>query len=238
MATERPDDQGWSSVAGGTTARTQEIERSRKPEPRRPGATIVVAITGASGSIYGLRLLESLVKAGREIYLMISQAGQVVLRMEAGLEIPSDSEAAARWFSERYQAKPGQIRVFGRKQWTAPVASGSNPAEAMVVCPCTMATLAAVANGMSSDLMERAADVMLKERKKLILVVRETPFSEIHLENMLKLARMGAVIMPANPGFYHQPESVEQLADFMVARVLDHLGIEHDLLPRWGVDNP
>ena len=195
---------------------------------------IALAFTGASGSIYGLRLLESLIQAGRQVYLMVSQAGQVVLRMEAGLEVPSDSEAAANWFCERYQAEQGQIQVFGRRQWTAPVASGTNPPEAMVICPCTTATLASVANGMSSDLMERAADVMLKERRKLILVVRETPFSEIHLENMLKLARMGAVIMPANPGFYHQPESVGQLVDFMTARVLDHLEIEHGLMPRWG----
>ena len=195
---------------------------------------IALAITGASGAVYGLRLLEVLIKAKRQVYLMISQAGQVVLHMENNLEIPSGSEAAAHWFSECYQAEPGQLQVFGRQQWTAPVASGTNPAEAMVVCPCTTATLAAVANGISSDLMERAADVMLKERRKLIMVVRETPFSEIHLENMLKLSRMGALIMPANPGFYHQPQSVEQLVDFMVARVLDHLDIEHDLMPRWG----
>lgn len=196
---------------------------------------IALAITGASGSIYGLRLLQWLVRSGWPVYLMISQAGQVVLRMEQGLEVPSASEAATAWFTDHCQAAPGQIRVFGRQQWTAPVASGSNPPEAMVVCPCTTGTLASIAAGISNDLIDRAADVALKERRKLILVVRETPFSEIHLENMLKLSRMGAVIMPANPGFYHHPQTLDDLADFMVARVLDHLGIAHELMPRWGV---
>ena len=133
-----------------------------------------------------------------------------------------------------YAAQPDQLQVFEREQWTAPIASGSAVADATVVCPCTTGTLSAIACGSSRNLIERAADVTLKERKKLILVVRETPFSEIHLENMLKLARMGVIIMPANPGFYNRPQSVEQLVDFMVARVLDHLGLAHELMPRWG----
>jgi 4-hydroxy-3-polyprenylbenzoate decarboxylase len=195
---------------------------------------IGLAITGASGSVYGLRLLEELVQAGQRVYLMISQAGQVVLQMEQGLDIPARPEAAEAWFGERYRAAPGQVRVFGRQQWTAPPASGSNPPRAMVVCPCTTGTLASIANGISNDLIDRAADVVLKERRQLILVVRETPFSEIHLENMLRLSRMGAVIMPANPGFYHRPDHIDGLVDFMVARVLDHLGIENDLMARWG----
>jgi 4-hydroxy-3-polyprenylbenzoate decarboxylase len=195
---------------------------------------IALAITGASGSIYGLRLLEQLVRADRSVYLMISQAGQVVLQMEQGLDIPARADAAEAWFSQYLQAAPGQVRVFGRQQWTAPAASGSNPPEAMVVCPCTSGTLASIANGLSADLIDRAADVVLKERRGLILVVRETPFSEIHLRNMLRLSRMGAVIMPANPGFYHQPQSVADLVDFMVARILDHLGIAHRLLAPWG----
>jgi 4-hydroxy-3-polyprenylbenzoate decarboxylase len=195
---------------------------------------IALAITGASGSAYALRLLECLIGAGKRVYLMISRAGQIVLKMESDLELPSQPGEMEFLLAERFDAEPGQLQVFGRQQWMAPVASGSNPPEAMVVCPCTTGTLAAIAGGASSDLMERAADVMLKERRKLILVVRETPFSEIHLENMLKLSRMGAVIMPANPGFYYHPESVEDLVNFMVGRVLDHLGIEQDLLPRWG----
>jgi 4-hydroxy-3-polyprenylbenzoate decarboxylase len=194
---------------------------------------IALAVTGASGARYGLRLLECLLEAGRAVYLMISQAGQVVLGMETDLEIPARAAEAEVFLTEYFGAAPGQLRVFARQQWTAPVASGSNPPEAMVICPCTTGTLASVAAGLSDDLIERAADVVLKERRKLILVVRETPFSDIHLENMLKLSRMGAVIMPANPGFYFGPRGVDDLVDFMVARVLDHLGVAHALTPRW-----
>ena len=195
---------------------------------------IALAITGASGSAYALRLLECLLEAGKAVDLMISQAGQIVLKMEADLELPGQPEAVAQLLSARFGAEPGQLRVFGRQQWFAPLASGSNPPSAMVVCPCTTGTLSSIACGASNDLLERAADVVLKERRKLILVVRETPFSEIHLENMLKLSRMGAVIMPANPGFYHKPENLQQLIDFMVARILDQLELPHQLMARWG----
>ncbi|MCG7873729.1 MAG: UbiX family flavin prenyltransferase [Candidatus Thiodiazotropha lotti] len=195
---------------------------------------IAVAITGASGSAYALRLIESLLQAGEPLYLMISQAAQVVLRMESGLELPSQPGEIQKILCERFNATAEQLQVFGRQQWMAPVASGSNPPRAMVVCPCTVGALSAIACGASNDLMERAADVVLKERRKLILVVRETPFSEIHLENMLKLSRMGAVIMPANPGFYHNPQRVEDIVDFMVSRILDQLGVENRLSPRWG----
>ncbi|MES9992074.1 MAG: flavin prenyltransferase UbiX [Candidatus Thiodiazotropha sp.] len=200
-------------------------------------APIAVAITGASGSAYALRLLETLLAAERDIYLMISQAGQIVLRMESDLDLPGQPAEMERLLSERFQAASGQLQVFGRQQWMAPVASGSNPPAAMVVCPCTTGTLAAIATGASNDLIERAADVVLKERRKLILVVRETPFSDIHLENMLKLSRMGAVIMPANPGFYHNPSTLDEIVDFMVARILDQLDIDHGLIPRWGATN-
>jgi flavin prenyltransferase len=199
---------------------------------------IALAITGASGGQYAMRLLECLIGAGRDVYLMVSQAGQLVLRMELGLEIPGRPVQAEEFLTELLQAEPGQLRVFGRQQWTAPVASGSNPPQAMVVCPCTTGTLASIAAGISTDLIDRAADVMLKERRLLILVVRETPFSAVHLENMLRLARLGAVIMPANPGFYFKPQRVDDLVNFMVARVLDHLGVEHDLTPRWGEAEP
>ncbi|MES9812558.1 MAG: flavin prenyltransferase UbiX [Candidatus Thiodiazotropha sp.] len=197
-------------------------------------APIAVAITGASGSAYALRLLDSLIAADRDIYLMISQAGQIVLKMESDLELPGQPAEMEKLLLERFNARAGQLRVFGRQQWMAPVASGSNPPGAMVVCPCTTGTLSAIACGASNDLMERAADVVLKERRKLILVVRETPFSEIHLENMLKLSRMGAVIMPANPGFYHNPATLQEIIDFMVGRILDQLDIDHRLMPRWG----
>lgn len=196
--------------------------------------TITVALTGASGIQYGLRLLECLIKARVRVYLLISQAAQVVLRMEAGIEVPGRAADAECFFAERYGAAPGQLQVFGRQQWTAPVASGSHPPEAMVICPCTTGTLASLAMGLSQDLIDRAADVALKERRTLILVVRETPFSVLHLENMLRLARAGAVIMPANPGFYFQPRRLEEIIDFMVARVLDHLRVPQSLLPRWG----
>jgi 4-hydroxy-3-polyprenylbenzoate decarboxylase len=138
--------------------------------------------------------------------------------------------------SESLDTREGQLRVYGREDWYAPVASGSNPADAMVVCPCSMGTLAAIASGMSDNLIERAADVMLKEQKQLILVPREAPFSTLHLENMLKLSRMNAVILPANPGFYHRPQSLEDIVDFIVARILDQLGVEHALMERWGED--
>ncbi len=196
--------------------------------------TIAVAITGASGSAYGLRLVECLLEAGRQVYLMISKAGETVLSMETNLQLPADPKQAQALLSERFNAKEGQLRLFGREEWTAPVASGSNPPQAMVVCPCTAGTLSAIATGASNNLMERAADVMLKEQRKLILVVRETPLSAIHLENMLKLAQLGVLIMPASPGFYNQPQQVEELVDFMVARVLDHLGVEHRMMERWG----
>lgn len=197
---------------------------------------IAVAMTGASGAAYTLRLLQSLVEADRQIYVMLSQASQVVLKMEADLDVPGRPAEASVFLRSHFGAREGQIEVFGRQQWLAPVASGSNPPEAMVVCPCTTGTLASIAQGACDDLIDRAADVVLKEGRKLILLVRETPFSAIHLENMLRLARAGAVIMPANPGFYHNPTTVQEIIDFMVARVLDHLDVPHDLMARWGAD--
>jgi flavin prenyltransferase len=202
----------------------------------RDRKTIALAITGASGSPYALRLLECLIEAQVHIYVMVSQPAQMVISMESDLKLPSRPAEMQRFLAARFQAVEGQLEVFGREQWTAPVASGSGAPDAVVICPCTTGTLAAVACGASRSLLERAADVALKERKQLILVVRETPLSEIHLENMLKLSRMGAVIMPANPGFYYRPQGIDDLVDFIVARILDHLNIAHQLLPRWGMD--
>ena len=196
--------------------------------------TITLAITGASGMPYAMRLLECLLRADCRVYALYSQAAQVVAQQELDFALPSSSSEAQQKLAQRFAARDGQLCVFGREEWFAPVASGSHPADAMVVCPCTMGTLAAIAGGMSDNLIERAADVMLKEQRKLILVPRETPFSAIHLENMLKLARLGVTILPANPGFYHKPQSVADLVDFVVARLLDHLGVAHQLLPRWG----
>ncbi len=202
-----------------------------------PPLTITLAYTGASGMPYGIRLLELLLASGNRVYLLYSQVAQIVAQQEMQLALPSRAKEVEELLSRRFNAAAGQLRVFGREEWFAPVASGSNPANAMVVCPCTMGTLAAIAAGLSQNLIERAADVMLKENRKLILVPRETPFSIIHLENMLKLARSGAVILPANPGFYHHPETVQDVVDFVVARILDHLGVAHTLMPRWGEES-
>jgi flavin prenyltransferase len=196
--------------------------------------TVALALTGASGMPYGVRLLECLLGGGHRVYLLYSQAAQIVARQEMDLALPARAKEAEAFFGERFNAAAGQLRAFGREEWFAPVASGSNPADAMVVCPCSMGTLAAIAQGLADNLIERAADVMLKEARKLVLVPRETPLSAIHLENMLRLSRAGAVILPANPGFYHHPQRVEDLVDFVVARVLDQLRIPHQLMPRWG----
>jgi len=195
---------------------------------------ITIALTGASGMAYGLRLLQTLIDSGQSVYLLVSAAAQIVLSMESNLKVPAQPREMQTFFSDFFKARPGQLQVFGRDQWNAPIASGSGVARAMVVCPCTSGTLAAIANGQSDNLLERAADVILKEQRKLILVHRETPVSAIHLEHMLKLSRLGVTIMPANPGFYHQPESIQDLVDFVVARILDHLDINHQLCERWG----
>ena len=205
-----------------------------KPAP----PTVALALTGASGMAYGLRLLECLLRAGVRTWLVYSQVAQVVAHQELDLRLPTQPREAQRHFSERFGAAEGQLAVYGRDDWHAPLASGSNPPDALVVCPCSMGTLAAIANGLADNLIERAADVVLKEGRKLVLVPRETPFSALHLENMLRLARAGAVILPANPGFYHRPRDVEAVVDFVVARVLDQVGVAHDLLPRWGAEAP
>jgi len=196
--------------------------------------TITLAFTGASGMPYGMRLLECLLQSGQRVHLVYSQAAQIVAHQEMDMVLPNRPQDAERMLGERLGQFNGELHVFGRDDWYAPMASGSNPGDAMVICPCTMGTLAKVAAGISDDLIARAADVMLKERRTLILAPREMPFSVIHLENMLTLARAGAVIMPPNPGFYYAPASVQDMVDFVVARILDHLGVENTLLPRWG----
>ncbi len=198
---------------------------------RRP---INLAITGASGVIYGIRLLELLLKQQQTVYLMISTAGLITLKIETQFNLPSHPQQIRTYFIQHFQCHPDQLHVFGQQQWTAPPASGSNPPAAMVICPCTSGTLGALAGGLSRSLIERSADVALKERRKLILVHRETPLSLINLENMIRLTQAGAILMPANPGFYHRPQTVEDIVDFMVARILDHLDIPHQLLARWG----
>ena len=196
--------------------------------------TITLAFTGASGMPYGLRLLEALLGADCRVWLVYSPAAQIVAKQECGVVLPPQPREAARLLAERFGARDGALAVFGHEDWMAPLASGSNCADAMAVCPCTMGTLGAIAGGLADNLIERAADVMLKERRPLVLVPRETPLSAIHLDNMLKLARAGAAIVPPAPGFYDRPGSVADLVDFVVARVLDQLGVAHTLGPRWG----
>lgn len=197
--------------------------------------TITLAFTGASGLPYGMRLLECLLAAGCRVHLLYTQAAQIVARQELGETWPSRPAELAAQFRARFALQDEQkLQVWGQQEWFAPMASGSNPGDAMVVCPCTMGALAAISTGMSENLLERAADVMLKEGRKLVIVPREAPFSAIHLEHMLKLARLGVVILPPNPAFYHHPQTIADMVDFVVARILDQLGIPHSLMTRWG----
>lgn len=199
------------------------------------GKVIALGMTGASGAQYGFRLLECLLKAECTVYLMVSKAAQIVISMETEMSLPGRASDIEKALVEKYSPHDKkQLRVFGEDEWTAPVASGSSHVKAMVVCPCSMGALSSIASGASNNLLERAADVVLKERKKLILVPRETPYSDIHLENMLKLSRMDAVIVDANPGFYNSPKTIDDLVDFVVAKILDQLDIEHALQPKWG----
>jgi 4-hydroxy-3-polyprenylbenzoate decarboxylase len=195
---------------------------------------ITLAFSGASGAPYGLRLLQVLVELNFQVFVLISSAARVVLDTESNVKLSANEEKAAAQLSEMFNAKAGQIQVFGKENWFSPVASGSAAPKQMIVCPCSAGTVSAIAHGASDNLLERAADVVIKERGQLILVPRETPFSAIHLENMLSLSRLGVTIMPAAPGFYHGPKTIEDLVDFMVARVLDHLQIPHSLSKRWG----
>lgn len=198
-----------------------------------PPATVTLAFTGASGLPYGIRLLEQLLAAGCQVWLLYSPAAQVVAQQEMQLSLPSQAKALQALWREQYCCGE-QLSVFGREEWFAPPASGSNPADAMVICPCSMGALAAIAHGMSDNLIERAADVSIKEKRPLILVPRETPLSVIHLENMLTLARLGVTILPPAPGFYTHPGTVDDMVDFVVARILDQLRIPHTLMARWG----
>jgi len=198
--------------------------------------TITVGMTGASGAQYGLRLVECLLQADWTVYLTFTRAAQIVIGSETDCRLPGRTAEQTRHLTALFKAREGQLRVFGDEEWTSPLASGSGAPRKMVVCPATMATLSAIANGASENLLERAADVVIKERGDLVIVPRETPFSAIHLENMLKLARLGVSILPANPGFYNRPTKVDELVDFIVARVLDQLGVAHRLSRRWGHD--
>ena len=198
--------------------------------------TITLAMTGASGAQYGLRLLQCLLAADCKVYLLLSTAAQVVIRTETDLDLPDTIEEQQAFFNDILAVDDDQLQLLAKDDWFSPVASGSSSPSSMVICPASGGTLSAIACGASNNLIERAADVALKERRQLILVPRETPYSAIHLENMLKLTNLGAIVLPASPGFYMQPQHINELIDFIVARILDQLGIEQDLMPRWGED--
>jgi 4-hydroxy-3-polyprenylbenzoate decarboxylase len=222
---------------------------------------LVLAITGASGSAYAVRLLEVLIAAGRRVHLVISQAGVEVIRHELGLtvdlrnftieqllrpagELDSRLGTVARPVSvEEFalssvlgegDARTGEVLFHDIRDFSAGIASGSFPTAGMVICPCSMGTLAAIAHGMSTNLIQRAADVHLKERRRLIVVPRETPLGSIQLDNMKRLSDAGATILPAMPGFYHSPRTIHDLVDFVVCRICDQLGINQHLASRWG----
>jgi 4-hydroxy-3-polyprenylbenzoate decarboxylase len=195
---------------------------------------LVVAITGASGAIYGLRLGRELLRAGCCVAILISSAGFAVLREECGLNWETSPDQVLRQLQEHFQHSGPELAYYAANDFLAPMASGSAAPDAMVVCPCSMGTLARIACGNSGNLLERTADVMLKEGRTLVLVPRETPLNAIHLENMLKLARLGVRLVPAMPAFYQQPASVDDMVNFVVGKVLDTLAIDHNLFDRWG----
>ncbi len=192
----------------------------------------LVAITGASGSVYGLQLIHELLRDGNRVSLILSEAGRQVLEHEAGLDWSANIKEQAHQIQEYFASIA--VDALAVDDFWAGTASGSNAADAMIVAPCSMGTAGRIAAGLSNNLLERAADVMLKERRPLILVPRETPLNSIHLENLLKLSRAGAIVLPAMPGFYHGPQSIAELVDFVVGKVLDQLHIAHELFDRWG----
>jgi len=196
---------------------------------------VVVAITGASGAVYGVRLVEMLIASDVAVHLAISDSGFSVIEQELGVRMPPSGFDAARLWEKAAEAVQ-RIRYFDNRDFMSPMASGSFRTRGMVICPCSGSTLQAVASGASQNLIQRAAEVHLKERRKLILVPRETPLSLSHIENMRRSLEAGAVVLPASPGWYHGVREIRDLVDFIVGRILDQLGIEHSLIPRWGTD--
>lgn len=193
-------------------------------------------MTGASGAVYGVRLLQFLLAAGQRVDLILSRAGGLVLWQECNLDWRDPSRGVAAILGDLGEDGPGtpeRLRWFNQDDWFAPMASGSGGRRRMVLCPCSMGSVSAIARGASDNLIERAADVAIKEKWPLILVPREMPLSLLHLENLVQLARLGVTIMPAAPGFYHRPREIQEIVDFVVARILDHLGVNHSLAKAW-----
>lgn len=202
-------------------------------------ATYAVGITGGSGAPYALRLLEALTDSGHDVHVVISPSGETVLQLETGISLGKtlrDKQSALDARIET-EGRAGTLRVFAHDNLAAPISSGSFPCAGMAIVPCSTGSLGRIAAGISSNLIERGADVMLKERRSLIVVPRETPLSEIHLRNMLTLRQAGADILPAMPAFYHKPKTISDLIDMIVGRILDRLGVENSLFYRWGKDN-
>ncbi|MGN7614242.1 UbiX family flavin prenyltransferase [Magnetococcales bacterium HHB-1] len=196
---------------------------------------VVVAMTGASGAPYGLKLISTLLQKRRPVHLLLSEASRVVIHQETALDWRNLNQSQTQSMLEDYfSSSKEMLSHHALDDWFSSIASGSSGRRAMVIAPCSMGTLNAIAAGLAHNLITRAAAVALKERWPLLLLVREMPFSEQHLGSMLSLTRMGAMIMPAAPGFYHQPQEVDDLIDFVVARLLDHLDIQHQLLKPWG----
>ena len=196
-----------------------------------------VAITGGSGAPYALRVLQALLANGHEVHLCISPAGETILQVESGLKLGKTLREKAAVLVDALETNhPSHLRVFDPQNLAAPISSGSFPCAGMAIVPCSTGTLGRIANGISSNLIERAADVMLKERRPLVVVPRETPLNEIHLQNMLALRRAGADILAAMPAFYHKPRSISDMVDMIAGRVLDRLGVENELFHRWGKD--
>ncbi len=197
-------------------------------------STYIIGITGASGVVYGVRLLDYLSAKGHKIYLSITKEGLLIIKDEIGLDL-SGSETEVNKKLKRYFKVSGEaISYFSEDNLSSPVASGSVKIDGMIVAPCSMKALSAIANGFSSNLIERAADVTLKEKRLLIAVPRETPLNSIHLDNMLKLSKMGVYIVPPSPAFYNHPRSVDDMVDFIVGRILDCMNIKNNLYKRWG----
>jgi len=195
---------------------------------------IALAITGGSGAQYALRLIEVLTQQGCHVYLMMSSAAKVVINTETTHTMPETMAEQQAYLNTHFLRGEGVIELLAKDDWFSAPASGSNAPDAMIVCPASGGTLSAIAVGASNNLIERAADVMLKERKPLVLVPRETPLSQIHLQNMMTLTQAGAIVLPASPGFYNQPQTIDDLIDFVVARIVDHIGLSHSLQPKWG----
>lgn len=202
-------------------------------------AVYAVGITGGSGAPYALRLVRALLDTGHEVHLVISPAGETILQVESGIKVGKSLREKTSTIANAIETQhESRLRVFDPMNLAAPISSGSFACAGMVIVPCSTGTLGRIANGISSNLIERAADVMLKERRRLVVVPRETPLNEIHLRNMLALRQAGADILPAMPAFYHKPRHIADLIDMIVGRVLDRLGVENELFHRWGGEPP